>query len=225
MAKFGITGIVFTFLLYVNITSCSDINKGNVTEGVIEFNVSCLDPENAFCALSPTRAKLSFKNDKFKMEMSAFSMFKTAIIGNNTKHYMLHTVDFMDMHKYCKLERDEINAENKNYQLKFKTTGKTKTILGFKAHQVIATPDNPKATAFEIWYTNDIPLPESNTLNPYAEIKGVLLEYRIRKMDTEMLFIANHFESQSLSDSIFNLNTSYEKVSYSQIKSIFEDFK
>lgn len=224
MAKsFSVITVLFAILFYFS--ACSDFVKGKKTEGIIEFNVSCLDPQNAFCALSPTRAKLSFKNDKFKMEMSAFGMFKTAIIGNNTKQHMLHTVDFMDMHKYCELKRPEIDSENKNYRLKFKSTGKTKTILGFKAHQVIAIPQQAPNIPFEIWYTNDIPLPESNVLNPYNEIKGVLLEYRIRKMDTEMSFTASGFEPRSLSDSIFNLQTSYEKVTYNDIKSIFESLK
>mgnify|MGYP006277357889 FL=1 len=206
------------------LASCTEAQRGHRNEGVLEFKVRCLDPENAFCALSPTSAKLSFKAHRFKMEMSAFGMFKTAVIGDNRLQAMWHSVDFMDLHKFCKLNAADLKKENQQYPLKFIETGKTKTILGFKAHQVIAERTDVKSS-FEIWYTNDIPLPESNVLNPYAQIKGVLLEYRIRKMDTELAFVASSYEPLAISDSIFNLNKASEQVSYTDIQSIFENLK
>ena len=63
-------------------------------------------------------------------------------------------------------------------------------------------------------------MPECNSLNPYALVKGVLLDYRIKKMGLEMHFVAKSLKTVEVPESSFEIHSSMKphlfKVSFSE---------
>ena len=59
---------------------------------------------------------------------------------------------------------------------------------------------------FEAWYTKDLGLENCNSLNPYASVKGVLMDYRLKKMGLELHFLAKSYKNVKVPDNTFEIS-------------------
>jgi hypothetical protein len=203
-----------TFIIAILLcTSCSSDKTGGKEEGIIEFDTKAIDEQHPLYGLAPSSATLKYKKEKFAMEMSTMGMFNTAIIGDTKTKTVAQTVKFMDIKQACIETEKDIITDNLDYTLKIEETKETKQIIGLKAHKIKVTMANNPTITFDAWYTKELGLEDCNVLNPYAQIKGVLLDYRIKKMGLEMHFIAKSFKSIEIPENTFEIPASMKIVS------------
>jgi hypothetical protein len=213
-------------ILVFSLQSCSgDEKQGGSDEGIIEFDSKAVDQTHPLSGLAPGSAVLKYKKDKFIIEMSTMGMFNTSVIGNTTDKTLIQTVKFMDIKQYCVENEADIKEENAQYKVKIEETKETKKMLGLTCHKLKITMVNNPAVTFDAWYTKDLGMETCNALTPYAEVKGVLLDYRIKKMGMEMRFLAKKVGHSEVPDNTFDIPPTMKKVTKVEMQKFFSDLQ
>ena len=77
---------------------------------------------------------------------------------------------------------------------------------------------------FEAYYTKDMGVENVNELSPYNGVKGMLMEYRLKKMGLEMQFTAKSVKKVEIADNTFEIPAYFKIVSKQEIEKIFNQF-
>ncbi|HOZ88104.1 MAG TPA: hypothetical protein PL029_10110 [Bacteroidia bacterium] len=206
--------------------SCSnEVKTANKDEGVIDFDTKAVDVNNPLYSLAPSSAVLKFKKEKFAIEMNSFGMFKTAIIGNSKEKTLAQTVKFMDVKQVCIEDEKAVREGNKDFELKIEETSETKKIIGLNCYKAKVTKLSNPATSFDVWYTKDLGMEDCNSLTPYSQLKGVLIDYRVKKMGLEMHFLAKSFKNVAVEDNTFEISPGMKIVSAEEMARFFSSLQ
>jgi len=101
-----------------------------------------------------------------------------------------------------------------------------KQIVGLKCLKVRTTNlSDPGSAPFDIWYTKDLGMPECNALTSYAPIKGMLVDYRLKRFGLELQFVAKAFENHEVADNTFEIPASMKIVSKEEMTKFFKDLQ
>ena len=192
-------------------------------EGIIEFAANAVDEKHPLYGLAPSSATLKYKKEKFALEMSSMGMFNTSIIGDTKAKTMAQTVKFLDIKEACIENEKEIIADNKDFAITIEETKETKKIMGFESHKIKVTMANDPKVTFDAWYTKELGMEDCNSLTPYAQIKGVLLDYRFKKMGLEMHFLAKSIKQVEVPESAFEIPTSMKRVCKEELAKVFSN--
>ncbi|MDP3144965.1 MAG: hypothetical protein Q8T03_01410 [Bacteroidota bacterium] len=205
--------------------SCESNKTSGKEEGIIEFDTKAIDEQHPLYGLAPSSATLKYKNEKFAMEMSTMGMFNTSIIGDSKLKTLAQTVKFMDIKQACIENEKDIIIDNLDYAIKIEETKETKKIIGLKAHKLKITMINNPTITFDAWYTKDLGLEDCNALNPYSQVKGILLDYRVKKMGLEMHFVAKSVKHVEIPESTFEIPASMKIVSKEEMAKFFANLQ
>jgi hypothetical protein len=215
----GTITVVFALL-----SGCRNSNDKIMNEGVIEFDVAAVDPNHPWAGMIPSTATLKFKNDKFLMEMSTMGMFTTTFICDQTGKTLTQMVKFLDIKQACIEKEEDIKKENLGYKVKWVETKETKKIAGYVCKKLKATMVDDPSVNFEVYYTKDMGAENINDLSPYNGIKGMLLQYRLKRMGLELQFTAKSVKKAEITESIFEIPAYFKIVSKAEIEKIFQQF-
>jgi hypothetical protein len=204
---------------------CKGDKTGEKNEGTIVFDTRGVDEKHPFFGLAPSSATLKFKGDQFVMEMSTMGMFNTSIIGDVKAKTVAQTVKFMNIKQACVETEKDIAFDNKDYEIKTLETTESKLIAGLKCHKVKVTMVNNPAVTFDVWYTKELGMENCNLLNPYHSIKGMLMDYRAKKMGMEMHFVAKKYSHNEIPESSFEIPASLKIISKEEMKKFFDDLQ
>ena len=224
MSKICIAKAAVVIQIILLFTSCGSAGKGGKDEGIIEFDTKGIDEKHPLYGLAPSSATLKFKGDKFAIEMSTMGMFNTSIIGDAKAKTITQTVKFLDIKQACIQNEKEIIADNMEFALKLDETGETKKIINLKCYKVKATKINEPNVSFDVWYTKELGMENCNALTPYAQLKGVLIDYRIKKMGLEMHFVAKRYEQSVVPDNTFEIPSSMKIISQDEMAKFFSNY-
>ncbi|MBL7910784.1 MAG: hypothetical protein JNJ41_07005 [Bacteroidia bacterium] len=214
----------FLLLVAVIVSSCKQSETAaSDEEGIIEFSAAAVDEKHPLYGLAPNSATLKYKKEKFALEMSSMGMFNTSIIGDIKAKTVTQTVKFLDIRQACVENEKDIVADNLNFVLKIEETNETKKIIGLKAHKIKVTMANDPTVTFDAWYTKELGMEDCNSLNPYAQIKGVLLDYRVKKMGMEMHFVATSRKQVEVSETTFEIPSSMKLVCKEELAKVFSN--
>jgi hypothetical protein len=205
--------------------SCDQDKKAGKEEGVIEFQTKAIDEAHPLYGFAPDKATLRFKENRFIIDMSTMGMFNMSIIGNTSDNTMVQTIKFMNIKQACIQNAEDLKKENSDFELKLEETGETKNMIGFKCYKVKVTKVAEPEVHFDAWYTRDLGMENANALTPYAAIKGILLDYRIKKWGMEMRFIAKSYKNSPVPDNSFEIPPSMKIVSKEEMEKFFEDLQ
>lgn len=220
-----ITKTLFAAQCLFMLASCGSAGKsGGKEEGIIEFETKAVDEKHPLSGLAPSSALLKFKGDKFAIEMSTMGMFNTSIIADNKAKTIAQTVKFLDVKQACIQNESEVATENQDYALKIEETGDTKDIIGLKCHKLKVTKINEPNVSFDAWYTKELGMENSNLLTPYAAVKGILIDYRIKKLGLEMHFIAKSYNNAEVSDNTFEIPASMKIISAEEMSKFINNY-
>ena len=192
-------------------------------EGIIEFSAAAVDEQHPLFGLAPSSATLKYKKEKFALEMSSMGMFNTSIIGDTKKRTVTQTVKFLDIKQAYTENEKEIIADNLTFPLKIEETNETKDIVGLKCNKIKVTMVNNPSITFDAWYTKELGMEDCNSLNSYAQIKGVLLDYRVKKMGLEMHFVAKSLNKVEIPDNTFEIPSSMKHVGKAEMEKVFSN--
>jgi hypothetical protein len=204
---------------------CSDDVFGGREEGVIEFATRAVDPSHPLYGFAPDAATLKYKKDRFSIEMSTMGMFNYAIIGDNKEKTLAQTIKFMNIKQACIERGKEIDEDNLDYALNLEETGETKEIVGLKCYKVKVSRANDPSAKWDAWYTKELGVENCNALTPYAKIKGMLLDYRIKKMGMEMHFLAKSHKNIQVPDNTFKIPATMKIIPKEEMEQFFRELQ
>jgi hypothetical protein len=191
-------------------------------EGFIEYETSAIDQQHPLASLAPNSVVLKYKKQKFVLEMSIMGIFNTKIIGDLKAKEIAQTVKFIDIKQVAFETEEEIKKENDAYKLNFEETGETKKIAGYKCYRLKVNRVDSPEIRFDAYYTKDLDFPPNcNDLTPYAAIKGVFLDYRLKKMGLELRFLAKTVKREAIPDNAFDVPSYMKVVSKEEMKKVF----
>lgn len=219
---FRIIGVIV--IVVALFSGCKNANDKILNEGVIEFDVTAVDPNHPWAGMIPSTATLKFKDDKFLMEMSTMGMFTTTFICDQTSKTLTQMVKFLDIKQACIEKEEEIIKENLGYKVKWEETGETKKIAGYTCKKLKVNMVADPSIKFEAYYTKDMGAENVNELSPYKGIKGMLLQYRLKKMGLELQFTAKSVKKGEVTDNIFEIPAYFKIVDKAEIEKIFQQF-
>lgn len=225
MIKTLTLGLFISLLLI----SCNS-NTEKISEGIITYAIDYPESKDNFFLyhILPKELKTSFKKDKMEMKIQKANLENTIIVDNNLKK--ISTYYKYDEELSANLTQTDIGRLiNKQPQYKITFTGKKDTLIGFNIKQAFAIDPAKPDYKFELWYTEDILVKNSNWFNGFDKIPGVLLKYSIIQYDLKMDFVATKFENVTIPDSTVSFkrpgkNISHEKYD-KMIQNLFDSFK
>ena len=204
------------------ISSCKQSGSTeSLDEGVIEFDAKVVDEKHPMAGLAPSAATVKFKENKFEFSMSTMGIFNTAFISNPTTKTLTQLVKFMDIKDACIQTEKDLVKENDGYVLKFEETKEVKKIAGYNCKKVKATlQNNTTSNTFDVYYTTEIGSDSINYLSPYKQIKGMLMQYRLKKLGLEMEFTATLVKKEEIKDDDFEIPAHYRKVTSAEMQKL-----
>ena len=134
-------------------------------------------------------------------------------------------VKFMDIKNACIQTEADLEQENKDYELKLEEVKETKKIAGYNCKKVKATYVNNPSESFDVYYTQDLGLDSINNIGPYKQLKGMLMQYRLKKLGLEMCFTATAVKAEEIKDDVFEVPAFYKIVTRPEMEKLFEDIQ
>lgn len=205
--------------------SCNYTNPKYIDEGVIEYDAKVVDEDHPMAGLAPGKMTVRFKKNMFAAEMSTMGVFTTTFIANPIKKQLIQLVKVFEIKQASIDDEKAIQAENETYKLNFKETKDTKEIAGYKCKKVIATMADDPSIQFDVYYTEELNVSAPNFSNPYAKIKGMLMEYRLKKFGLEMTFTAIGVKKEEVPDETFELPAYYKVISKQEMDDFFKSIQ
>lgn len=205
--------------------SCNYTNPKYIDEGVIEYDAKVVDENHPMAGLAPGKMTVHFKKNMFAAEMSTMGVFTTTFIANPVKKQLIQLVKVFEIKQACIDDEKAIKAENDAYKLEFEETKETKEIAGYKCKKVIATMADDPTIKFDVYYTDELNVSTPNMFNPYSQIKGMLMEYRLKKFGLEMTFTASGVKKEEVPDETFELPAYYKVISKKEMDEFFKSIQ
>ena len=217
----------FSLVSLLTLSSCGDSKRteNSLTEGLIEYNAEVVDQSHPMAGLAPSSAIVKFKGNKLQVEMSTMGIFNTTFISDPHKKTLTQMVKFMDIKNACIQGESDLAAESKNYELKLEEVKGTKKIAGYDCKKIKATMVSDPSVTFDVYYTDELGLDSINNIGPYKEIKGMLMQYRLKKLGLEMSFSATAVKKEEIKDEDFEVPAFYKIVTRTEMEKLFEDIQ
>lgn len=206
--------ITYFFVFSLVLVGCA---KDGVNEGVIKYDITFNEEEkktNNVIGLLPTEMEQMFKNGNSKCRIEGFmGMFLTALISNTESKSNSYVFKVMTEKYYCSTKFGEPTLGfDPVTGMHLKRTSERKEIAGYKAYKVKVTFDDPSIEPYDIYYTDEIKIYNPNWSNPYSEIQGVLLEFRVKMKGITMILKAKEVVKKEIPATEFNIPDGFKKV-------------
>ncbi|MEO8761599.1 MAG: DUF4412 domain-containing protein [Bacteroidia bacterium] len=218
--------LICIILLSIFASSCKYANPKYIDEGVIEYDAKPVDENNPMAGYAPSKMSVKFKKNLLAAEMSVKGgIFTTTFIFNPTKKTLTQLVKMLDLKQACIENEADILKENKDYVLAFEETGEKKEIAGYSCKKVIATmPDDP-SVKFDVYYTDELNVSNPNENTPYSPLKGMLMQYRLKKLGLELEFVAKGVTKEKIADTDFELPAYYKVITLQEMDEFFKSIQ
>jgi len=216
--------IASTFLFFLH--SCREKGYKNISEGEIHYSIEYIKNHGSVSfELKPKTLVVSFKGDKILFEiLSPLGNQGIVNIINPEKGVYDTYVNMLGTKLYYSGSPDEIYPGFSSMDgVILRKTSKTSIICGYNCHHIEAMfPSNPDKV-YDIWYTNEIKVKNSNTSTPFSEINGVLMSFYYILGGSEMKFEAEAVYKKTISDKIFERRSKYRLISKKDMDKIITD--
>ena len=224
--------IVLKFIVLIGITtaflaqSCAEEKKftKDISQGITEYEVTYpdLDSNDIMLEMLPDKMVMTFKNDKFKSNMSAGAgLIEMGIMTDATARTMYNLVKIFGDRYVLELSGDDVKQMTDvlpPFQLK--NLDEEMVIAEAACEKVLLDFGISKSESYIFFYTRDIKLKDPNWYTPYNEIEGVLLDYRIENYNMHMRLKATKIIAQEIDDSEFVIDDSYETLTKEEFDKI-----
>src|SRR3954471_10306122 len=180
---FGLIGMI------IWAAGCKETDEKFISEGEIEYSAKVIDQSNPIASMAPSKMTIRFKADKSCAEMSTgLGLFSTSFISDPSEKTVTQLVKILNK-KFMLIQNEKsIEKENAVYSFRFIPTKETKLIAGYNCTKVHVVPTDETMPPFDLYYTDELNIKDPNFASPFKEIKGVLMEYQMKKFGLEMRF-------------------------------------
>ncbi|MCG8702429.1 MAG: hypothetical protein MI922_30535 [Bacteroidales bacterium] len=214
--------LLFILIFAVILLGCK--NHKEIGSGTIEYKITYVqtakrgfDP-----ALLPKKMILEFTPDSCVHSIHGFmgSFQLSSLIEFHKKKSKTHLKVFSKNYYYEGEKNELICCFDPMDNVVFNKDTATKTFAGLKSKRVIAK-DKLSNREFDIYYTNDIYLPNANANNPYKKIDGILTFFQLSAGEYVMQFEAVKYSEVNSSRYKFKLPKNYKEVNRAQMTYLF----
>ncbi|MBI2270212.1 MAG: hypothetical protein HYU69_07625 [Bacteroidetes bacterium] len=221
MRRYLLYSVCLLFML--TIMACGRGSNGKVvSEGVIEFEASAVDPNNPMADLAPNKMVVKFKDHKSIAEMSAgMGLLTMSFVSDYNNKTVTQLVKLLNK-KYASVSNaDDVQREISNSKLRIQKTNETKLIAGYRCKKATISYEDNSRPPFDVYYTEEIELEKPNWGNEYNEIDGVLMEYQLKRYNLELRFTARRVAKSAVEDSDFETPGDYKLISQKELDDLF----
>lgn len=200
---------------------CQPTDEKFISEGTIEYAASVVDQSNPMANMAPSKMTIKFKNNKSCAEMSAgMGLFSTSFISDPEKKSLIQLVKLLNKKFSLIMNEADLKKENELFNIEIIPSKQTKIIAGYKCEKATVHYKAGDFTDFDIFYTKDLNIKNSNFANPFYMIDGVLMEYQMTKFGLEMKFIATCVKKEDIDDCVFQLPDDYKQISKDEMNTM-----
>lgn len=218
----------FSIPLLLFISSCSSSDEKYISEGIIEYDAVVVDQNSPMASVAPDKMTIKFKDNKSIAELTAgFGLFSTSFIANPENLTTIQLVKLFNK-KFAHITDSNAIKEEKTASPKTKitTTKETKIIAGYKCKKAIISFEDKEQPTYSLYYTDEINIKDPNwNVSPYYELKGMLMEYQVKRYGLEMKFTAKSVTKASIEDDLFELPKDYKLISQNEMDQLFQGFQ
>ncbi|ALO13958.1 hypothetical protein L21SP5_00278 [Salinivirga cyanobacteriivorans] len=214
--------ILFSLLIIVLLNGCT-----RNQEGVIEYNISYdqSPDDNPLINLMPTSMDFYFKDQKVLTQiqgwMGIFKSIQLSDLEDSTNVLMMKLLDkkyyYVRHLKDAPLAFETLDIKNIEY-LKKDTVYK-----GFNCNRARVYMNDSAATKFDLLYTDEIDIPSPNRNNPFIEVPGVLMQFRMEFKGISLQLDFKDYRDTVFPETTFAIPASYEKISRKEMSDFFNE--
>ncbi len=218
-----LTVIILSFLF----DSCSNpTNPKFISEGIIEYKATPVDPDNSMAALAPSKMTVKFKDNFTEAEMTAgMGLFSTSFISDPGKKQFINLVKLINQKFALVIAGDSVKKDvDSDPKPIIEKTPETKVIAGYTCKRARISYADKSIPGFDIWYTKELNIENPNWSNPFHDIDGVLLEYQLKRYGLELRFTCTSVSKASIDESLFQLPSDYKIINKREMDKKFEGF-
>jgi len=221
--------IIFLPILLLLFSGCENIFKRNITEGLIEFEITY--PETGagdlMAGILPNQMILRFKDGRTAGSLGTpMGIFKTELLAFPETRTVYQLVKLMNQKHALRVDSKDIESLYAELpEMKIHFVDSTKKVAGYNCKMAVVTFKDNVKEEFSIFYTDEIDLENSNWFTPFHEIGGVLLEYQVRKYNYELRLTATRVVSEDIDESYFVIPDDYVEIDQDGMDKIFEGFR
>ncbi|MBL7893275.1 MAG: hypothetical protein JNL63_11645 [Bacteroidia bacterium] len=221
MRRYLIYSVCLLFL--VTVMACGRGSNGKVvSEGIIEFEASAVDPNNPMADLAPNKMVVKFKDRRSVAEMSAgMGLLTMSFVSDYNNKTVTQLVKLLNKKYASVANADDIQKEISNSKLRIQKTNETKLIAGYRCKKATISYEDNSRPPFDVYYTEEIELEKPNWGNEYNEIDGVLMEYQLKRYNLELRFTARRVAKSTIEDSDFETPGDYKLISQKELDDLF----
>lgn len=220
--------LFFSTVIVTLITGCgtAEHNENLLSEGVIVYDATPLDEGHPFAAYAPSKMTVRFKDNNFSAYMTAgMGALTASFISNSESETFTQVIRLFTDTYFVVQKKEEIEKENQQIDIEIKPTNETKMIAGYNCRKAIVSVKGDTPVVYDIYYTNDINIKNSNFSNPYFKLDGVLMEYRMQKFGLEMQFTATSVTKEKVDDAVFEVPENCEQISQEALTNKLKAFE
>lgn len=221
MRRYLIYSVCLLFL--VTVMACGRGSNGKVvSEGIIEFEASAVDPNNPMADLAPNKMVVKFKDRRTVAEMSAgMGLLTMSFVSDYNNKTVTQLVKLLNKKYASVANADDVQREISNSKLRIQKTNETKLIAGYRCKKATISYEDNSRPPFDVYYTEEIELEKPNWGNEYNEIDGVLMEYQLKRYNLELRFTARRVAKSTIEDSDFETPGDYKLISQKELDDLF----
>lgn len=210
--------LIITFLL---------IGCAREEEGVIEYNITYAQSkeDNPLINLMPTSMDFYFKDQKVLTQiegwMGIFRSVQLSDLEDSTNVLMMKLLD--KKYYYVRhLSEDPLGFETLDIK-KIDHFNNDTVYKGYKCKKARVYMNDSLSTVFDLLYTDEISIPAPNRNNPFSDIPGVLMQFRMDFKGISLKLDFKEYRDTIFPETTFAIPSDYEKLSRQEMADFFNE--
>jgi hypothetical protein len=202
--------VIFTFAG----SSCRERGGKYIDQGEIHYSIDYIGTLGAIPKEAlPRNLVVSFKKDKILFEMlgmgnSGILNLANPELGIYDTYFSLFSFKYFYAAKQGELYPGFEAMEG----MIIKKTDRTSIICGFNCKNAEVTFPSDRNKIFNIWYTNEINVKNTNASTPFSQIDGVLMSFFFFLGSAEIHFEAETVYKKDVPDETFERRDKFKRV-------------
>jgi hypothetical protein len=213
-------------LIVITSYSCRERGGKYIDQGEIHYNIEYIGNTSTFSKdLMPRNLIVSFKNDKVLFEILS-PIGNSGIINlvNPDQNLYDTYINFVGTRYYYAGRSGELHPGFGSMTgMEVKKTGRTNLICGYNCKNAEVTFPSDRSKIYNVWYTNEIRVKNSNMSTPFYEIDGVLMSFFFFMGKSEMRFEAESVYQKEIPDKSFERRPKFRLVDKEHMDKIITD--
>lgn len=212
--------MVIVVILTMTGYSCREKGGKYIDQGEIHYNIEYMGDVGPMPKeVLPKNLIVSFKNNKILFEMvSPFGNSGILNLANPEKGIFDTYFSIFNIKYFFAAKPGELYPGFEAMAgMMIKKTSQTSVICGYNCKHAEVTFQSDRNKIFNIWYTNEIDVKNSNASTPFKDIDGVLMSFFFFLGPSELHFDAETVYKKEIPDETFERRDDFKRVSREEI--------